>query len=151
MAFVAWVAGKLASKFAPYVVIALAALCVVQWGATIYLRLSLSAARGEAAETKANLDRASDANRTNLDTIESLRAALAEAIGQNEARDKAAAEIEAARRDYLVRLQRENLELRKRRETEYARDAECAALRTTPVCRAVNDRLRALAGEDGDG
>lgn len=148
---IAWVAGKLANKFAPYVVLALAALCVVQWGATVYLRLSLNAARGEAAEAQAALTLAEDANRSNVDTITSLRSALAEAIGQNEARDKAAAEIEAARRDYLVRLQRENLELRKRREAEYARDAECAALRTTPVCRAVNDRLRTLAGPDGDG
>lgn len=145
---IAWVAAKLAHKFAPYLVVALAGLCVVLWGSTVYLRLSLGAARGEAAEAQAALTLAADANQSNLTTIEGLQKALAEAIGQKAAAEKAAAEMEAARRDYLTSLQRENVALRKARETEYARDSECAALRTTPVCRAVNDRLRALAGQD---
>lgn len=147
---IAWVASRLASKAAPYVVVGLAALCVILWGGTVYLRLALAAAEAKAEKAEAQLEVAADANRSNLDTITSLRSALAEAIRQNQIVDEAAAEIEQSRRDYMARLQRENLELRKRREAEYAADSECAALRTTPVCRAVDDRLRALAGPNGD-
>lgn len=148
---IGWVAGKLASKAAPYVVVGLAALCVILWGGTVYLRLVANAAEARAEKAEAQLEVAADANQSNVDTITSLRAALADAIRQNQVVDQAAAEIEQQRRDYMTRLQRENLELRKQRETEYATDSECAALRATPVCRAVNDRLRALASPDGDG
>lgn len=146
-----WVAAKLAHKFAPAVVLALAAALVVMTGWWAVRGLLLTAAEGEAATAKANLTLAADANRTNLEAIQQLQNDLGICIGNAQRLDEAEAEMEAARRDMILKQERLIRDLQKQLEARYAADPQCVAFDRQPVCRAVNDRMRTLAGPDGDG
>ena len=148
---ITWVAGKLASKAAPYAVIALAALVVLLWGWGVVQGLRLAAAQGDAAKAQAALSLCADANSANAEAIVTLQGNLNECVGTAQRVDLARREMEQARRDLLDRQERELRALRAQRDRDYASDAECSALRTVPVCRGVAERLRSLAGQSADG
>ena len=141
----------LLAKLLVYVAAALIAVATV-FGGLYWIRgLRLDAAIGDAATAKAALEQCAGANASNVATITEVQGKLSECVGDAQRIDLARQEMEQVRRDFMDSQERELRKLRKTLEDRYAQDPNCVALDRMPVCRAVNDRLRTLAGPDSDG
>lgn len=142
------VAGWLTHRIAPYVVLALGAAVVALWGWGVVQGWRVDAAKGEAATANAALETAAAANTSNIDTIARLQVNLDLCVANQKMLSEAAAEMEAARQRYMKGMQQDIIRFREERNAILDTTAACGILRTTPVCGALDERLRALAGQD---
>lgn len=112
------------------------------------LKINALTATVEAQEQA--LATAQEANASNVETIRRLAAEIQRREKQNESVGTAVAEVEKARRAWILSMQAEMRKMRGELEAIYASNAECAALRRVPVCGPLTDRLRGQepAGED---
>ena len=93
---------------------------------------------------------AQEANASNLETIRRLAEEMQRRKTQNENLNTAMAEIEEARRGWILSMQAEMRKMRGELEAIYASDAECAALRRVPVCGPLTDRVRGQESAGAD-
>jgi len=104
----------------------------------------------KAVATKdAELTTCASTNAGEQTTINDLTTKLADCVGQGQKVESLADAIDEQFNDMQAEWQRERANLRQARERSYA-SPSCAALRTVPVCRDRDDRLRSLEAGSPD-
>lgn len=137
-----WVAGLLKALWdwrVPSLLVLIAVVIAFSW----LFELQATARELRELRTTVEVERklCADVNRRNLDTIETMQVGLRTCLGQNEAIDRFAKEAERTR-DRLERaLEQERAKRAQARETLYASDADCTAIRDVGVCSGIAERL----------